>query len=399
MQLHLTGDGNHNNAWMETDMKKIYCGIALFVFFLVGFSLCLALCTDRHRGMEYSIVNSMEEFYTLLLDDTAEFAILDLRKTEDYEISHLKNSINIPYEEETFLQQLEQSGVGNIPIYLLCYSGNMSAKAFHQMAAQGIDDVHYISFGYDEYLDFLIPGHLASSMELSYQDEFPALYLEEWGETITALLQGTPYTMVAYVSNECVSCKEALADVSILNKLKDEAFQIILLWKNSMSAELLEQYQLSENSAALHGEIKLSTVTPTYFLLDEKGTIVFMEKGSCGNFISKLFEMGIFSVEKNMAATLYYLAPYMETGKRNMLFFSTENCNACAEELLKLKEDRELADINIISVYHQREALQQGENEILDRYRIFGRIFDVQGYPSIYLQSEEDGLFYPYDLD
>ena len=159
-------------------MKKICYGIVLFVFFIGGFSLCLMLGVDRHKGMEYSVVKDMEEFNTLFFDDTAEFVVLDLRKAEDFEASHLKNSINIPYEEETFLQQFKQNEVGNVPIYLLCYSGNMSAKAFHQMAAEGINDVHYISFGYDDYLDFLVPDNSASSIELSYQDTFPELYFE-----------------------------------------------------------------------------------------------------------------------------------------------------------------------------------------------------------------------------
>ncbi len=379
-------------------MKKVCYGIAVALFFGSGFLLCFVLHVDRHKGMEYSIVNDMENFNILLSDNTAEFAILDLRKAEDFEKSHLKKSINIPYEEETFLQKFAESEIENIPIYLLCYSGKMSAKVFQQMTAQGIDNIHYVSFGYDDYLNFLIPDSQAESIMLSYQDVFPPLYLEEQGKNVAELLEGVSYMMVAYVSNECVSCKEALADVGLLNALKDDEFQVLLLWKNSMPEDLLELYQLSENSASLHGKTKLSGVTPTYFLLDEEGTIVFMERGGCSNIISKLFEMGIFSEEKNKDAALGYLSPFMEKGKRNILFFSTEDCIACTEELSSLKEDKNFSDANVIHIYHQKETLlQQEENEILDRQRIFGRIFDVMGYPSIYLQSETDGTFYPID--
>lgn len=196
-------------------MKKVIYGIALGLCFLGGFLLCFVLHADRHKGMEYSIINDMENFNALLSGDTAEFAILDLRKAEDFEKSHLKKSINIPYEEETFLQKFAESEIENIPIYLLCYSGKMSAKAFQQMTAQGIDNIHYVSFGYDDYLNFLIPDSQSESMELSYQDAFPPLYLGEHGKNVAELLEGVSYTMVAYVSNECVSYKEALADMSL----------------------------------------------------------------------------------------------------------------------------------------------------------------------------------------
>lgn len=114
--------------------------------------------------------------------------------------------------------------------------------------------------------------------------------------------------------------------------------------------------------------------------------------------VSKLFEMGIFSEEKNKDAALGYLSSFMEEGKKNILFFSTEDCIACTEELSGLKADKNFSDANLIHIYHQKEALlQQEENEILDRQRILGRIFHVMGYPSVYLQSETDGTFYPLD--
>lgn len=107
----------------------------------------------------YEVIVSPEAL-TTVLDETeyltegsSEIIVMDLRDREDYQKSHLSNAINIPYDDDgvNLLGYLERKSYQNKPIYLMCYSGKRSGIAFNLLKEANFKNLHYISFGFEDY--------------------------------------------------------------------------------------------------------------------------------------------------------------------------------------------------------------------------------------------------------
>lgn len=75
------------------------------------------------------------ELESLIVDGN--YIIVDVRTKEEYESSHIKNAINIPYDEIDENVNLDK----NKKILVYCQSGNRSKKAF----------VSLVNLGYNVY--------------------------------------------------------------------------------------------------------------------------------------------------------------------------------------------------------------------------------------------------------
>ena len=79
--------------------------------------------------------------------------IIDLREQDDYELSHIESSINIPFIDGSEIDvYLTSKNSKNKTIYLLCYSGSRSAKAFNHLSEKRYKNLVYVKFGYDEFV-------------------------------------------------------------------------------------------------------------------------------------------------------------------------------------------------------------------------------------------------------
>ena len=61
------------------------------------------------------------------------YIIVDVRTKEEYESSHIKDAINIPYDEIDESTNLDK----NVKILVYCQSGNRSKKAFVSLTNLG----------------------------------------------------------------------------------------------------------------------------------------------------------------------------------------------------------------------------------------------------------------------
>jgi rhodanese-related sulfurtransferase len=105
------------------------------------------------------IVVTSEELITVLTETkytekvSENMLIIDLRDKEDYIKGHIENSINIPYDDDgqILLSYLDKHDGLSKDIYLMCYSGKRSGKAFNQLVENNYKQVNYIRFGYEEF--------------------------------------------------------------------------------------------------------------------------------------------------------------------------------------------------------------------------------------------------------
>lgn len=84
--------------------------------------LCLIICGCSKASKDDSIENIMKE---------NEHIIIDVRTKEEYEESHIKGSINIPYDE------LDASLDKNKIIFVYCKSGGRSKIAYDTLNKLG----------------------------------------------------------------------------------------------------------------------------------------------------------------------------------------------------------------------------------------------------------------------
>lgn len=101
------------------NMKKITLVLILLLslFTIVG-------CTTNMKS------NQLQDIL-----DKNNYIIVDVRTKEEYDESHVKGSINIPYDEIDENTNLDKSKT----IIVYCRSGNRSSKAYNNLKSLGYD--------------------------------------------------------------------------------------------------------------------------------------------------------------------------------------------------------------------------------------------------------------------
>ena len=84
-----------------------------------------------------------QEAFTLIQDNknNPDFAIIDVRTSEEFAEEHIENAINIDFRSETFRDEL--NNLDKEKTYLIyCRSGNRSGNALDIMAELNFREVH-----------------------------------------------------------------------------------------------------------------------------------------------------------------------------------------------------------------------------------------------------------------
>lgn len=82
---------------------------------------------------------TIEEYKTDYVDnDSAEYALIDVREVDEYAAGHLPGAINVPLSD---LQNRVDEIPKDTPVVLVCRSGGRSARAGEFLAAQGWDNL------------------------------------------------------------------------------------------------------------------------------------------------------------------------------------------------------------------------------------------------------------------
>lgn len=101
---------------------------------------------------EYRSVTSAEEFDALVAEAEDGALFVDLRDRADYTIGHIARFDNIAWKDDGALLE---TWIGphrrNKEVYLICYGGNRSARAFERLVSMGFTKVTDFTPGWTGY--------------------------------------------------------------------------------------------------------------------------------------------------------------------------------------------------------------------------------------------------------
>ena len=193
------------------------------------------------------------------------------------------------------------------------------------------------------------------------------------------------YKIVLYLSSRCSSCNKEIIAASHLKAVLDkERYAVFILYEDSIPKDSALD---SVNGVYCLKAEKLSSDTPTGFILDSDNNVIFSTTDT-PSLIDK-----IISMESNeeidmmrMRSNSYFITNYADNNDSRpvMIYFRMNGCPDCeaVEDILESNEVRE--KFQRVDLYTEDSF---GEEELIDADQILRTIFDVDWYPSFELVS------------
>ena len=101
---------------------------------------------------KYADISSLE--LNNMIENREKFILLDVRTEEEYEVSHIPNSINIPLSSlESQIEHLLPYKDEKVVIY--CRSGSRSTMAASMLDECGFKHIYNLKYGIIGHLDYL----------------------------------------------------------------------------------------------------------------------------------------------------------------------------------------------------------------------------------------------------
>ena len=140
---------------------------------------------------------------------------------------------------------------------------------------------------------------------------------------------------------------------------------------------------------SLKGKTKLSTSTPTYYILDESNTIVFKDTNR-ENLLKKISDLGLVSSSTLIANANRYISENFFDGnsdKRKVLYFYMPGCPDCeaANTLLRENDLDEKFDIAYVYKYDTTDS-----SKVIDKDKLFANVYGITWYPSFLVLTGSD---------
>lgn len=230
--------------------------------------------------------------------------------------------------------------------------------------------------------------------DLRYGDSFNMIPVVDAAGNETAFKYGEHNTVLFYLSPSCSSCGDALRFVGRLQSIfGEDNLQVLLLWSDSMSVSLIEEYGIAlENCFSINGSIAINAPTPTAYLLDSQGSIIYYNS-DIKLCIEKLYMQ---VVEEGLEEQLRlnanrYLAEYFgisDFEKQQIVYFCMDGCPDCeaADDILTNDEGKDERNLYYLYTYNDMEPFHER-----DEYALLKLVYGIEWYPSfLILQSEEE---------
>ena len=222
---------------------------------------------------------------------------------------------------------------------------------------------------------FLARSKKLEVLYLRYGDQITQVQVYDMNGNKTTIQPTSEYTLLFYLSAYCGTCIEYLPEISLLQEVfSEEDISVQIVWLEKPPRSQLRKYNLpDEINYSMGDKVKLDSSTPTYYLLDKNGSVIFKDVVAI-NLMDKVAELGIFSLPTVKEGLNAYLRrKYDVQGKKGltMIMFSLEGCSDCADAD-KMISDRKLDDIFLINrIYSYRDNA-----EPRDRFKIYRYICD-----------------------
>lgn len=239
---------------------------------------------------------------------------------------------------------------------------------------------------------FAIKSKTLDTVYLRYGDKIDQIQVYDMNNNAVSIQTTSKYTLLFYLSAYCGSCIEYLPEISLLYEiLSDVDIEIKVVWlENPPKLQLSKNNLPYEINYSMGNKIKLDSSTPTYYLLDENGTVIFKDVVAT-NLIDKATELGVFSspsVKERLNDYVRREYGNPNKGTLTMVYFALEGCADCAkaDEMIYNKNLEEL--FTIYRIYSYRDSVTPR-----DRYKIYKNIYEISWYPSFLILSEDDYRF------
>ena len=231
-----------------------------------------------------------------------------------------------------------------------------------------------------------------SSLEyLEYGDHFTSIELSDCqGNKIDSLPHTDKYTILTYLSDSCSSCLDVVSDFNRFSAIYGESLNYVILWCDDIPASYLRKNSVDEMiNYSLNGKVKISTSTPTYYILDESNTIIFKDI-SRENLIKKISDLELVSSKNLIANANRYISESFfdeNSNKRKIIYFYMPGCPNCeaANTLLRENDLDEKFDIAYIYKYDTMDS-----SKIIDKDKLFASVYGITWYPSFLVLTGSD---------
>lgn len=226
---------------------------------------------------------------------------------------------------------------------------------------------------------------------IEYGDNFTGIELSDCqGNKIDSLPHSNKYTILTYLSDSCSSCLDAISDFNRFSEVYGEELNYVILWIDDIPTSYLRKNSVDEMiNYSLKGKTKLSTSTPTYYILDESNTIVFKDTNR-ENLLKKISDLGLVSSSTLIANANRYISENFFDGnsdKRKVLYFYMPGCPDCeaANTLLRENDLDEKFDIAYVYKYDTMDS-----SKIIDKDKLFASVYGITWYPSFLVLTGSD---------
>lgn len=221
-------------------------------------------------------------------------------------------------------------------------------------------------------------------MYVEYGDFFSGFELTSYTGTIVSELPKGKISAVAYLSDTCSSCMNVLEDFKRFRDIYGDEISYLIVWTDNIPHNLIEKYEIVRDiNYSLSNKTRLSTSTPTFFILDESNQIVFraIERA---NLIKKLIELEVVDIstlQKNATAYIaneYYGITDINKLDKKIVYFYMQGCPDC-EKIDELFKKNKFSEFDWTYVYKYDSDEDVG---IIDTDKLFASVYGITWYPS-----------------
>lgn len=224
----------------------------------------------------------------------------------------------------------------------------------------------------------------SSQLFIEHGDNFSGFELTAYDGTAIQELSKGKITVVTYISDSCSSCMDVLADFNRFSEVFGNTINYSIVWTDSIPRSLIEKYKIDTAiNYALSSKVRLSTSTPTFYILDENNQVLFRDVDRI-NLIKKLIELNAVDGDTlrdnatKYIAREYYGINNVEELNNKLVYFYMPGCPDCAkaDELFKATP---LSEFDFLYIYKYDSV---GDDLIIDKDKLFVSVYEITWYPS-----------------
>lgn len=231
-------------------------------------------------------------------------------------------------------------------------------------------------------------------LDFTFNDSFSGFEIQSVdGKVMSEVPQNSDYQIIFYLSDRCGTCIEMLR---ILHRFESlfcsEKLDYVIYWEDVIPKDLLDKNLINrERNFSLQGKYKLSSVTPTYFMINSDRKLEFAAN-DLELIIKKIVSDQINSQDMMIEnANKYIKSQIIEntSDKLKLIYFSMTGCPDCvsAEDVLNSEPVKDAFEIS--TIYSKNEM---DDKKYIDKYNMFLNIYGIDWYPS-YLVLDKNGEY------